>query len=390
MKRIYNILVFVLFAAAAMSQTVDDVLKTIEENNRDIKAARALYEAQSMEVRSQNMLGNTSVGYERMLGTRSLPEQSGKLTVTQELDFPSIYAVRGKLNREKIQKYHYDYEETRRSVLLRAKELCLDMSMLNRQHELICERLDNISKLKDLYQKRFDTGDVSRIDMNKILMQEMNEKAALTMNANERDRVMRELSKLNGGNDLPSDIAVGHEIEELPDYSEYSAEAVEADMSIRQALGEYNIAVGEHRIARNSWLPSLGLSYIREMRPAETSNGFEIGVSIPLWNNLRKVKQAKAYKAYSMWQMEKVSTDVKSDIRTNYDEAGRLWETLKQYDVNLVYENIELLDKTLQARQISMIEYFTEINSLYEIIESYNILQNSYNKAFARMYKFRL
>lgn len=390
MKKIINLLLLITFAANAMSQTIDEVLNTIELNNNDIKAAKALYEAQTMEVKSQNMLGNTSVAYEKMLGTIKTPDQSDKITVTQELDFPSIYAVRGKVNSEKIKKYQYDYEETRRSVLLQAKELCLDLVMLDKQQKLINERLSNIIRIKALYEKRYESGDVNKLEMNKIILQEMNEKSALAINTNERNRKLKELIKLNAGNEIELEPTEETSPVTLPDFTEYSNEATEADMRIKQSVGEYKIATGEYKIARNRWLPSLGISYIREIRPADTSNGFEIGVSVPLLNNIRKVKQSKAYKAYTMWQMEKVNTDIKTDINTNYDEARKIWETLNQYDINLVYENINLLNKSLGARQISMIEYFTEINSLYDTIESYNLLLNSYNKILARMYKFRL
>lgn len=390
MKKIINLLLLITFAANAMSQTIDEVLNTIELNNNDIKAAKALYEAQTMEVKSQNMLGNTSVAYEKMLGTIKTPDQSDKITVTQELDFPSIYAVRGKVNSEKIKKYQYDYEETRRSILLQAKELCLDLVMLDKQQKLINERLSNIIRIKALYEKRYESGDVNKLEMNKIILQEMNEKSALAINTNERNRKLKELIKLNAGNEIELEPTEETSHVTLPDFTEYSNEATEADMRIKQSVGEYKIATGEYKIARNRWLPSLGISYIREIRPADTSNGFEIGVSVPLLNNIRKVKQSKAYKAYTMWQMEKVNTDIKTDINTNYDEARKIWETLNQYDINLVYENINLLNKSLGARQISMIEYFTEVNSLYDTIESYNLLLNSYNKILARMYKFRL
>lgn len=391
MKRIIlNLLLLLSSATVAVSQTIDDVLKTIESNNNDIKAAKALYESQTIEARSDNMLGNTSVAYERMLGTRSIPEKSGKVTVTQELDFPSIYAVRGKMNKEKEQLYRYEYEETRRNTLLAAKELCLDLITLNKQQELIRERLKNINNLKVLYQKRYDIGDVNQLEINKIKMQEMSETTSLTINQNEINRIKRELATLNNGEELPLNITMGTEVKELPDYASYSKEAVDADMTLKMSTGAYNVAVREHKVARNSWLPSLDISYIREMRPAETSNGFEIGFSMPLWNNLRNVNKTKAYKTYAMWQMEKTNREVESSVMTNYEEAQKLWEAIQVYDINLVYDNIRLLNKTLEAKEISMIEYFMEINSLYETLETYNTLQNSYNKALAKMYKYKL
>lgn len=390
MKKLSIILLASFAALTIQAQSIDDVLKTIEGNNPEIKAAKALYDARLAESRMDNSLGNTSVNYERMFGTESNDEETGKLTVTQEFDFPTLYITRSKLNKEKYESYRTEYVETRQNVMLQAKLLCMDLIMLNRQRELINERLANINKLKDIYDRRMDSRDVTLLELNKIKMQQMDEEAALTMNTNERNSVIRQLCALNGGEDIATEIGYDKEIQPLPDYRTFADEATDADATLLKTRQEMNVANRELSVAKNRWLPTLGLSYIREMHATDATNGFEIGVSLPLLNNNRNVKKAKAYKSYAMWQLEKVNSEVRNNIQRDYDEAKNLWETLGNYDIKIVYDNIDLLNKALDAKQISMIEYFTELNSLYSIIESYNTLQNSYNKALARMYKYKL
>lgn len=390
MKKLSIILLASFAALTIQAQSIDEVLKTIEENNPDIKAAKALYDARSAESRMDNSLGNTSVNYEKMFGTKASDEETGKLTVTQEFDFPTLYITRSKLNREKYESYRTEYVETRQNVMLQAKLLCMDLIMLNRQRELINERLANINKLKDIYDRRMNSRDVTLLELNKIKMQQMDEEAALTMNTNERNSVIRQLCALNGGENIATEISYDKEIQPLPDYRTFADEATDADATLLKTRQAMSVANRELSMAKNKWLPTLGLSYIREFHAFDATNGIEIGVSLPLLSNNRNVKKAKAYKSYAMWQLEKADSDVRNNIQRDYDEAKNLWETLGNYDIKIVYENIELLNKALDAKQISMIEYFTELNSLYSIIESYNTLQNSYNKALARMYKYKL
>ena len=67
MKATTILAILSLMTVHALGQgSIDEALKTIESNNNDIKAAKALYEARSMEARAANTLGDTSVEYEKM------------------------------------------------------------------------------------------------------------------------------------------------------------------------------------------------------------------------------------------------------------------------------------------------------------------------------------
>ena len=56
----------------------------------------------------------------------------------------------------------------------------------------------------------------------------------------------------------------------------------------------------------------------------------------------------------------------------------------------LVHDNIDMLKRALDSGQISTIDYFTEVNSLYGMLQTYHTLRGNYEKALARLYKHRL
>ena len=49
-----------------------------------------------------------------------------------------------------------------------------------------------------------------------------------------------------------------------------------------------------------------------------------------------------------------------------------------------------LLNKAIQAGQISMIEYFVNVSTFYQSMQNYLQLQNEYQKVMAELYRFLL
>ena len=62
----------VLLTIAAQAQTtMDEVLRQVETNNRELQAARQYYEVQLLESKSENNLPDPSVSYSHQYGNRA-------------------------------------------------------------------------------------------------------------------------------------------------------------------------------------------------------------------------------------------------------------------------------------------------------------------------------
>ena len=391
MKTLTTLAAALLMSAAAAAQNgIDATLKAVEANNNEIKAARALLDAQTMEARAANLPGETSVAYEKMFGTGHGDEETGKLTVTQEIEFPTVYAARSRANKSRREAYRLDYEETRRGILLQAKQLCIDIIRLRLQESLIRERIANIAALDTIAGKRYANGDITALDLNKIKMQSMEAQAALTLNDNEMRRAARALAALNGGTMPPLGSDTLGAPTPLPDPEAIVSEAVAADAALARSRAAQQAAAAQVRLEQNKWLPSFELSYVREQTFNAANNGIEIGIAIPLASNARTVKAARAGRATAAYQAEATRVNVTEEIRRTCDEAASLMRTIQGYDTGLVQDNLAMLRRALDAGQISTVDYFTEANQLYAMLETYYALRADYEKAVARLYKHRL
>lgn len=142
--------------------SIEQVLKNIETNNKELQANAQLITSQKLESKTDNNLPDPTLSYAHLWGAKDKNETIGELVVSQSFDFPSLYATRNKLNRLKAGAYDSQADVFRQDKLLQAKEVCLDIIMLRQQKQILEERLRNAEVLAEMYAKRLQTGDAQR------------------------------------------------------------------------------------------------------------------------------------------------------------------------------------------------------------------------------------
>lgn len=120
---------------------IEQVLKNIEANNKELQANAQLITSQKLEAKTDNNLPDPTLSYAHLWGAKDKNETIGELVVSQSFDFPSLYATRNKLNRLKAGAFDSQADVFRQEKLLLAKEVCLDIIMLRQQKHILEERL---------------------------------------------------------------------------------------------------------------------------------------------------------------------------------------------------------------------------------------------------------
>lgn len=393
--KIYSILFlfFTLSVAGTQAQNgnISRVLQSIEQNNKDLKANAQLTVSRKLEARTGNTLPDPTVSLERLYGSPEELGKSAELTVSQSFDFPTVYADRAKIARLKSDSYDKQDALFRQDLLLRAKEVCLDLILLNQQKDLLGKRERNAKLLSESYACRLETGEATILEVNKIELELLNIKTEARMNEAERQAKLRELTALNG--DIPLEFAdTGYgETPALTSFEDMTSFALASDLQLRTLESERDIARKGIGLSRSSWLPKIELGYRRDMGKDDLFNGFVVGVSIPLWEKRNTVKQAKAQTHYAEMQIESTSLQTVAELRGMYDQLEGLRASIEEYDkVFNPTENISLLDRALAAGQLSTIDYFVELTTINQSMQNYLQLENQYQKLLARIYKYKL
>ena len=72
---------------------IEQVLKNIETNNKELQANEQLITSQKLEAKKDNNPPDSTLSYAHLRGAKDKSETNGELVVSQRLDFPSLYAT---------------------------------------------------------------------------------------------------------------------------------------------------------------------------------------------------------------------------------------------------------------------------------------------------------
>mgnify|MGYP004665323263 FL=1 len=393
MKQYIIYTVFSLLAFSASAQTsIDEVLRQIETNNKELRANAQLVTAQKLQARMENNLPDPSVSYSHLYGNQEGMGFQGEFIASQDFEFPTAYIEGNKLRKAKSVNLDHQFAETRQQILLSAKELCLDLILLNQQKQLLDIRFRNAEELSALYESRLRNGDVSILETNKINLELLNVKTEARLNEAARATKLQELAVLNGG--VAIDFRdTDYAVMDMPvSFDQLRAEAISSNAQLQTLKSEQVMAYRQIRMNKAKGLPGFQLGY--RMNPAsggQRMNGFLVGITIPLFSNRHNVKQAKAQSLYTDLKMDNLTFTVENELQSQYQQLLALKTSMDEYQKVLSSQNnLALLNKAIQAGQISMIEYFVDVTTYYQSMQNYMQLQNQYQKLMAQLYKYRL
>mgnify|MGYP000052565070 FL=1 len=372
--------------------SIDQVLKSIETNNKSLQANTKMTDAQKLEAQTGKFLANPSVEWEQMWGNRNNPGSEYTLTVKQSLDFPTTYSNKNKLANLKANTIGFQSAAYRQQLLLNAKQTCIEIIYLRKQKSLLDERLANAEIMFALYKKRFESGDANQLELNKIQLELLNAQNQSRLNKAALTAAEEQLRNLNGGKPITFDATDYPAGEELINFDQLQAAFMDADPNLKSLTGNQEIANREVKLSRSLTLPKFDVGYKRNAASDHVaSNGFMVGVSIPLFENKNTVKKAKAQAEFATASLEDNRLNLKTNLQQLYQQAEALQISRADYAKVLEQQrNIELLNKALNAGQLSVIDYFTELSTIYDSHQSYLDVEKEYHSILAQLYQYKL
>lgn len=389
MKKI--ILATMAFAAvvSAKAQDINAVLKSVEQNNMELKALLKGNEAADIENKSQNTLEDLSIEYSPFFQSETSGIASSELVITQGFDFPTLYGARKKAGQLQRNVLDMQYQTARRDILVNAKKLCLDIINYNKQKQLLQERRKNADELLAMFELKFKNGDATSLELNKIKLDRMNLETELVQADTKHANAMQQLQALNGG--LPIEVNMT-EYPQAPADDEVTMyeKAVATDWTVRTAQASVLAAEQDVKVNKQSWIPKFEIGYRRNTEGDNASNGFLIGGSIPLFSSKNKVKIAKARQTEAVMQHANARINAENSARTMINQMKQLKASADAYDVPLMRQTLKLLRTAVENGEISVTEYYVEADNIYKNMITYMDIERQYQDALTEIYKNEL
>ena len=312
------------------------------------------------------------------------------MVVSQEFDFPTLYAARGKSGKLQRNVLDKGLDSSRRDILLNAKLTCLELIYLDRQKEILAEREAVAVELQKLFGKRFDEGEVNILEVNRVKIENMEVLAAVAENRAAISRALSALTALNGDIPLePGEISYP----EVPLWlisDEGAPSLTENDTELKAAHASVEAARQEINVSRQGWLPKITLGYRRNTELDEASNGFLVGVSVPIFSNSSKVKAAKSRLVASQLNMDDTRARIANEVTSSLAELKSLHGVISLYDLPLMKKTLALMKKSVELGNMSVIDFYIESDKIYSKIQDYLSLENRYHTLAATLLKNEL
>jgi outer membrane protein, heavy metal efflux system len=385
-----TLLSVLLFAGiAAMAQTESEILADIENNNTTLRALRQEIEARRLGNRTGIFLPDPEAQFNYLWGDPSLLGNRVNIAVTQAFDFPTAYVHRRQISRARNDQLEIEYERNLKAILYRARLILTDIAYYNTLQLEYRRRVDHAEELAASFEARLEQGEAGLPDYNKAHLNLLKTGKEMELAGIERDMLLSELAVLNGGKyaDLTK---IGYRTRPIPeDFSSWYAEAERENPVLEWLAMETEISRRHENLSSALGLPRMHAGYMSETIGAEGFRGIAAGLTIPLWENKNRVRQAQA----QTLAMREIETDNKLrfyyQLEAQFEKAVALQETVEDFRQSIFrLDNTEMLKMALDLGEISLAEYILELTIYYGSIDRLLEAERELQVATEELYRY--
>jgi len=346
----------------SQSQTVDNILNQIEQNNTELKAYQSYIDGQKLQDKSGNNLPNPQLsGYYLPFGEHQSDDYT-EFEISQSFEFPTVYAARSKWNNLKAEQLQATFTKKRQEVLLNAKQSLINLFILQKQKSIEIERKQQSQEVFQQVQKLFSKEQVGILDLNKAKIAWIQEQFVVDQLETEIKNQMTILQTLNGGETMVLDnlqLDIPFQIQTL---ETLWTEKLAKDPKLLELKTNEVTALQKVQLEKNKVLPNLALGYNYQGVNGSNYSGIYGGLSIPLWNSKNKVKAAQAQYEYQQSSTEVAQQLLYAQVQQEFNQYQLLFNKYTEYQDTIETLNSEdLLFKAYSLGEYSFLEYYMEV-----------------------------
>ncbi|HWS59331.1 MAG TPA: TolC family protein [Flavobacterium sp.] len=390
-NRLSLFLALISFCLGYSQSNIDKILVEIAKNNKTIQANTQYWSAQKVQHRTGNSLYNPTVEYDYLKGSPANAGNQTDFTITQSFDFPSVYGKKNTLANQLDIQADLHLKAANQALLLEAKKICIELVYRNKLQVPLTKRQEATEKWLAHFNKKLASGDGTILDVNKAKIQLLEIKKQFLENASFIAKLNEQLTSLNGGTSITFNDLAYFDVPVIADFETLEKE-IEAQDYIRKTLEQEKvIAQKQIAVSKALALPKMEVGYHYQGILGQTYNGIHTGISLPLWESKNKVKLEKAKMTFAETALTDHTNERYYEIKQLYGRYESLKSILGDYEkINKSAAPIKLLDKALSAGQISVLEYFVELNYYNTTFNSYLEIEKEYYEVVATLLKYQL
>lgn len=378
MSQISKILLPVFFVGAYLTShaqllTIQDAVSQAVKNNAQINQMRSQLNQKREEWRTQTGLSAPEFSYmkEGVNNKAADPFQEQRLTVSQSADFPLTTAYRIKGIHEEEKAMEFNIQEEERKVKAAVKSRYVEVIYAIHLQKLRNQQLKLATELYNAVYTQFETGMGNGMDLTKAELQ-------VAESNNDIDDARRQLHQ--------SRYSLFNLMGLPPENQKYTIEFVDTLKSEKVEISQitalsvlteqpsYQSSVKELQAsgyflkeARSNILPDIRFNlYRQDYGTGYNFNGFELGLSFPIWYPLEqkgKIKMNLARQDEIQWKQKEIRSAVKEQIEHAWHSYEVSQSIMNRYDETIRGKAEKLRTLTLSAYRLGEIDLLNLINA---------------------------
>lgn len=373
MKR--TLIILYMVCAAAPILCAQSVLKSgweswmaqIAQNNTTLKALHRQMQASVLANGSNLCLPDPEAEVAYLVGTpKGVPNRTN-VSLTQSLDWDVLLGRRRALAKANNQVAYNDYRRAVQQVLTEADEQFTSLVYYNKLCGELLQRQTLAEEIERLYQQKFERGDINQLEVNKVRLNASVCRADWARANNERQQILANLQRLNGGHAVAfTDTVYPLAGKALPPLVDFQS-ALAGSLAVQTAQAAVAQSEAEIKVAKAEGLPALTVDFQGEYIKQNNYSGLSLGFSVPIWGNSRKkIRKAEAELAANRLTVDDVIYQERAQVAKLYASAQQLQQAANalQKDMQLM-NNDQLLRRSLELGQISLLDYLLELSFYY-------------------------
>ncbi len=389
LKYITSGALFLVSLTVTPQASLDSLMMRVISHNRTVGTANQYFETVQTASKRNLYLDNPELGFAYLWGSPAELGNRTDLLVTQSFAFPTVYTNRSKLSNAEINKASNMLASIKIEKLLEAKQLWIEQVYLNKEHKVLSERMADLDQVSSLYRIQYENGEISKLSLNRTLLLQATLNADLDEVLAASEVISTEINHITGDHPV-----------EINDTVYYFINLQLQDSVIKESLRDplYQAYMSEvdrlnvqKKLTRATGLPKIRTGYYSETMSDLRLSGFQLGITIPLWENANKIKHASGEILTAEMEAEKFRETEVAKIMALYTRFLNYLNKVEQLSQALDFANDPaLLNLAVETGEISMIEYFYEAELYYRVMHDLLLAEKDLHLVEAELNKYGL
>ncbi|HZH73879.1 MAG TPA: TolC family protein [Mariniphaga sp.] len=376
------IVIFSIFSVSAQNDP-GRILEQVEDNNSTLKAYRSETDAALIGNKTGLMPPNPEIEFNYLWGDPAGIGTRTDISVVQSFDFPTVYSYRAQLAAMRNEQAELLYQRYRNEMFHQVRMILAELTYINALVVEYSERAEHVQQLADSYKRMLEVGETSILEANKAGVNLLGIIGELEQLKLEQQMLLAELERLNGGNPVNF---TNTSFELMPpelDFESWYALAEKENPLLGWLKQQVELSLKQVQLQKALRMPKFHAGYMSEKVVGEQFQGITAGISIPLWENKQRVNESRALAGVAVDKEIDARFQFYSEMKKHYQKTIALQAQAIAFETQLkTYSNRELLEKALDAGELSLTEYLIEVSAYYEAID--RMLELKYETLKAR------